>query len=99
MPNHNLSLLPVIRLELGLDIAACIVRHPVGLLGIVGLEHVSPLHVLRHIEVGNRIGVRLVGLPQLHVARHGGEMRWAGPVCENSVPECNANCSDNLTNE
>ena len=50
--------------------AALAIRGPDRLLGIVGLEHVIPLHLHGDDEVGCRIGIRLPRLAKLDVAGH-----------------------------
>ena len=71
MPHHHGGLSAIIILKQALLEASLTIRTPVRFLGIIGLEHVSPLHVHGDDEVGSRIRIRLPGLAQLDVARHG----------------------------
>ena len=70
MANHNHCLLPIVGHKTPLDKSPAFIGHPVALLSIVRLEHVRPLRLHRHMEVRGRIGVRLIGVAEFHVARH-----------------------------
>ena len=70
MPHHHCGLSTVVLHQDALLKTTCPVRTPIRFLGIVGLQHVRPLHVHGDDEVSGRIGIRLPGLSKLDVARH-----------------------------
>ena len=78
MTAHDGCLLAVIRFKETLSIATLAIRTPIGLLWVVWLEHVRPLHVHGDDEVGRWIGIRLPGLSKLDMARHDEVLSVAG---------------------
>ena len=70
MPHHHCCLSPVIVHQQALLETASSVGTPVGLLRVIGLQHVRPLHVHGDDEIRSRIGIWLPGLSQFDVARH-----------------------------
>ena len=71
MTNHNSGLFTIVILQHTLQEPSSSVRTPVGLLRVVGFAHGLPLHVHGDHQVGRGVGVRLPGLAELDVARHG----------------------------
>ena len=72
MSHHHGGLGAIVILQQSLLEATLAVRAPVGFLGVVRLEHVSPLHIHGDDEVRSRIRIRLTRLPKLDMARHVG---------------------------
>ena len=72
MSHHHGGLSAVVILQQSLLEATLAVRAPVGLLGVIGLEHVSPLHIHGDDEVRSRIRIWLTRFPELDMARHFG---------------------------
>ena len=68
--NGDVGLATLIGVEDALGVSTLAVGAPVGLLGVVGLEHVSALHLKGDHQEGAGIRVRLTGLSKLDVARH-----------------------------
>ena len=76
MAIHESSLGAIVALQEALPESSLPVRAPIGLLRVVDLEHVSPLHVHGDDEVGSGIGIGLPLGSKFHVAGHVG--RYAG---------------------
>ena len=70
MTAHDDGLGAIITLKETLPESMVISRDPDGLLGVVGLEHVLPLHLQGDDQVRGWIRIRLSGLSKLDVARH-----------------------------
>ena len=68
--HHDSGLGSIVSLKHALGIATLAIRAPVGLLGVIGLEHVSTLHLKSDHQEGAWIGVRLASLSKFDVARH-----------------------------
>ena len=62
MTTHDSGLGAILTLKETLTVSALTIGDPDGLLGIIGLEHVSPLHVHGDDEVWRWIGIRLTRL-------------------------------------
>ena len=75
MTDGHLDFSTVLSLQQALHEPSISVRNPVGLLGIVGLGHVLPLHLEGEEEVGGGVRVLAIRGPFLLVSRHaGGEL-------------------------
>ena len=74
MAKHDSGLGAIIIVQETFLEAALAIRSPIGLLGIVLLQHVIPLHLHGDNEVGSRIGIGLPGLAKFDVARHVGQI-------------------------
>ena len=74
MTDGHLDFSTVLSLQQALHEPAISVRDPVGLLGIVGLGHVLPLHLEGEEEVGGGVRVLAIRGPFLLVSRHAGEL-------------------------
>ena len=72
MAKHASCLAPLIRHQQALFEVTISIRTPIGLLGVIGLQHVRPLHIHGDDEVRARIRIRLTRLSKLDVARHVG---------------------------
>ena len=72
MTDGHLDFTTVLSLQQTLDKPTVSIRDPVGLLGIVGLGHVFPLHLEGEEEVGGGVRVLPVRGPFLLVSGHAG---------------------------
>ena len=72
MANHDSGLPSVLTLQQTLLEASILGWYPDGLLGVIGLVHVSPLHVWTHHQVRQWVRVGLIAAPEFDVARHPG---------------------------
>ena len=72
MANHDSGFFTIVILQHTLQESSCPIGTPVGLLGVVRFAHGLPLHVHGDHQVGGGVWVRLPGLSELYVARHGG---------------------------
>ena len=70
MANHDVGLPSLILLQHCLFEASILRWDPHRLLGIIGLVHVSPLHVIADNQIGQRVRIGLIAAAQLDVARH-----------------------------
>ena len=83
MADGHLDFTTVLSLQQTLHKATVSIRDPEGLLGIVGLGHVFPLHLEGEEEVGGGVRVLAVRGPFLLVSGHAGgvepgpTVRWA----------------------
>ena len=76
MPDHDSGFGAIIIFQETFLEATLAIRSPNRLLGVISLEHVSPLHLHGDDEVGCRIGVRLPRLAKFDVAGHLCSCRW-----------------------
>ena len=59
---HDSGLCAIVIIEKTFTVSTLAIGTPDGLLGVVRLEHVSPLHVHGDDEIGGWVGVGLTGL-------------------------------------
>ena len=79
MTDGHLDFTTVLSLQQTLHKSTVSIRDPVGLLGIVSLGHVFPLHLEGEEEVGGGVGVLAVRGPFLLVSGHAGGVESATP--------------------
>ena len=70
MTNHDSGLGAVIIVQEPLLESTLAIRGPHRFLGVIGLEHVLPLGLHGHREVGQRVRIGLTGLAKFDVAGH-----------------------------